>query len=206
MDKNPENYRQKVIDAGCDLFTRIGYNETTVGMIMERSGLDKYSFYYLFESKEALLNDVVRQMAESEIAVFERISGEYTDPLGKLTAMLNEMLSFRRARELMIGLVKKRCVVVNYMFKEHVMEKAVPLMESVITEGVLSGRMHTQEPAQTALLILNNMVLVLSGLFVSGCDEKVKLLRAFFQMTEASLGLEPGTLDIENGCLEMAAE
>jgi AcrR family transcriptional regulator len=206
MTSNPEALRQKMIDAGCELFSKIGYNETTIRMITDKAEIDIRCFYYLFESKEDLLGDVVQQLADSEAAAFDRIVSGFSDPLVKLAAMLNEMFSFRSARELMIGHVKKRYVIVNYMFKERIMEKAGPLVERVIAEGMKRGLMHTLEPAQTALLILNNMIFVLSGLLSSDGVEKGKMLKAFFHMTEASLGIEAGTLNIGEGCLEPVAE
>jgi AcrR family transcriptional regulator len=86
-----------------ELFSKIGYNETTIRMITDKAEIDIRCFYYLFETKEDLLSDVVQQLADSEAAVFEGIVSGLSDPLVKLAAMLNEMFSFREEGTLNIS-------------------------------------------------------------------------------------------------------
>jgi AcrR family transcriptional regulator len=192
--ENAEKIKQNMVDAACELFTTVGYNETTVRMITAKAGIDNGHFYYLFSSKDELLDTVVEQLSDEEIAAYEQIASKPIDPLQKLSAMINEMSSERQGRELMIRLVKKRSVVVNNMFIENVMAKVSPLVEKLIIDGVECGVMTTVEPAQTAKLIVNNMIFIFDMNAQTGAEENRQMLDALIHMTETSLGITTGTL------------
>jgi AcrR family transcriptional regulator len=163
-------------------------------MITEKAGVDNRSFYYLFESKEDILATVVENLADKALLEYDSIAAGPADPVEKLSEIIEKLISFRQGRELITGLIKKQSVNVKYMFAESLMEKAGPLMEGVITEGVKRGMMRAYQPAQTARLVLNNMIFLFSSVAETEREERKKLIGAFFFMTEASLGLEEGTL------------
>lgn len=58
INKNGKNTKSKIINAAWDLFYEIGYENTTVEEIIEKSGTSKGSFYHYFEGKDALLSSL----------------------------------------------------------------------------------------------------------------------------------------------------
>lgn len=197
MDEVTENtveIKQNLVDAACELFTAVGYNETTVRMISSKAGIDNNHFYYLFSSKEEVLDTVVKQLSDKVIAAYEQIASKLNSPLQKMSTMVNEMASYQQGRELVARLVKKRSVVVNNMFIENIRKKVSPLLEELIIDGVESGVMNTVEPAQMAKLIVNNMIFVFGMNTLTGEEENRQMLDAFVHMTEASLGIKSGTI------------
>lgn len=191
---NIEKIRESLIAAACELFATAGYAETTVKQIAKRAGMDVRLFSYYFESKEELLRAAIENLVEQEIAVFEQIAGSYESPIQQYAAMIREMMVFRRSKGMLVGLVKKRSVAVNFHFRELFMEKAAPVQEKVIVDGIRMCEMRVMAPRQTAQLIINNMFYVFSNF--SGQDEydKRKMIDAFLDMTEASLGIPEGML------------
>ena len=189
---NPQEIRQKLIDAGFELFTGTGYAETTIRMITERSGIENRSFYYLFESKEDLLRTIVEDLADSEIELLDKISQQPAGPLEKLSEMISSVISSQRGRELMLGLVKKRSIYVNNIYKEQIMEKANGIIQGVIDEGIAKGVMHA--PEQISKFILIGVIFLFLNTVSVEEDERDKMLRAYLHMAEASLGLQKGSI------------
>lgn len=191
LAKDAEKIKKSLVNAASELFTTTGYNETTVRMITTKAEVDNRSFYYLFGSKEELLETVVEHITDEEVAELTKLGAQIDDPLERLMASVRFMLSCKRSRGLLVNLVEKRSVIINDMFKVNIMEKVCPYLEQLICDGIASGQMHMDEPAQTAKLLLNNVVYVFYYLTTEDDHEKImKMMVAFIRMTEAALGLK----------------
>ena len=53
--EDPDNRRERLLDAAAELFVRHGFDKTTVADVAREAGVGKGSVYLHFESKEALL-------------------------------------------------------------------------------------------------------------------------------------------------------
>jgi AcrR family transcriptional regulator len=53
--------RQRIVDAGVELFSSKGYGDTALNDIVEMAGVTTGAFYYHFDSKEALAAEVLKQ-------------------------------------------------------------------------------------------------------------------------------------------------
>src|ERR1700676_1464720 len=62
--------RQRLLDAGLELFGTIGFAKTTIPMLCAASGVTARHFYEDFESREALLRALYDEIAQN---VFERV-------------------------------------------------------------------------------------------------------------------------------------
>lgn len=71
--------KQQLLDAAADLFAARGYGATRVVDICQRAGVAKGLFYWYFDSKEALLTELVRSMRHklrrTQAAAMEGIDG-----------------------------------------------------------------------------------------------------------------------------------
>jgi AcrR family transcriptional regulator len=61
--------RERLLDAGLDLFGTVGFQKTTIPMLCSASGVTARHFYEEFDSREALLRTLYDQIAET---AFER--------------------------------------------------------------------------------------------------------------------------------------
>ncbi|MBB5960270.1 TetR/AcrR family transcriptional repressor of nem operon [Saccharothrix tamanrassetensis] len=76
--------REKLIGAACELMRGRGYGAIGVAEICERAGVRKGSFYYFFESKQALTVEALRAAWAVEGAAWRAILGTAEDPLRRL--------------------------------------------------------------------------------------------------------------------------
>lgn len=70
--RDPDNTREKILDAALDVFSSKGYHDTRMDEIVEQSGTSKGSIYFHFPNKERLFLALVDQFAN----VIERRVGE----------------------------------------------------------------------------------------------------------------------------------
>lgn len=96
--------RDRLIDAGFELFATRGYRKTTIGTLCKRARVATRDFYAAFPTRDALLEAVLaRVMAETRAAVMEALAEADGDPVammdGGLAAFVQTYLADpRRAR------------------------------------------------------------------------------------------------------------
>lgn len=73
--------RSKMLREGVRLFLENGYEKTTTASISRAAGMSPTSFFAAFESKEAMLLELVKIMFESQFVLAEQLHGETADPL-----------------------------------------------------------------------------------------------------------------------------
>ncbi len=69
-DERRTERRERLLDAGLELFGTTGFSKTTIPMLCSASGVTARHFYEEFDSREALLRTVYDRIAT---AVFERV-------------------------------------------------------------------------------------------------------------------------------------
>ena len=79
--KKGEKRKQDLIRIAYRLFTARGYEHTSVDEIIAEAGIAKGTYYYYFESKEQMLEDVVGMMLQAEAG--ERAAEEIFRSIGR---------------------------------------------------------------------------------------------------------------------------
>ncbi len=88
--------RRQLIDATIDCIDRFGLSQTTLARIAERAGLSQGNVVFHFHSKEALLEQTLRYLADEYIALWQNaLDVSDTDPLSRLRAMIRASFSPR---------------------------------------------------------------------------------------------------------------
>jgi len=72
-EESQERTREQLLNAARAALARNGYNGTSIADIAEAAGFSKGAFFSNFESKEALLLELLRQHKQQDIAALRRI-------------------------------------------------------------------------------------------------------------------------------------
>ncbi len=86
--------RQRILDAARDLFYEKGYAATGLAEILQRAEANSGSFYYFFESKEALLGAVLDEYVDAlRPVLLDPIYARVRDPIDRIFALLEKYRS-----------------------------------------------------------------------------------------------------------------
>jgi AcrR family transcriptional regulator len=101
--RGTEERRTELLEAARALFVREGFTEVSVSRIVRQVGVAQGTFYYYFESKEAVLDALLAAHVDDVVQRLEAISSDPTlDPCQALQAMVRAEFDHgaERAREL----------------------------------------------------------------------------------------------------------
>jgi TetR/AcrR family transcriptional regulator, cholesterol catabolism regulator len=86
-----DNYQQRksvLVQHAAELFHAKGLRETSLGDIAGAAGLDRASFYYYFQNKEAILAEVLQFALAESMATLRRIAKDDVSPDEKLRRLI----------------------------------------------------------------------------------------------------------------------
>ena len=158
--KKGELRRDSILRTAEKLFFEKGYDETSIQDILDALSISKGGFYHYFESKIALLEEICRQRAATEL---ERIRAELysgkLNPTQKLNLLLGTLHLFNRESPEFTALVLKLSYIdCDVHFREQtrgfMLESLRPLVDEVIAAGVADGSFFTRNPGQIGRILL----------------------------------------------------
>lgn len=155
----------EVLDAALDLFIEKGFAATRVEDIAKRAGLSKGAVYLYFESKEKILEGIVRRaivpIADHVIGFVEDYEG---DPR-TLIAMVMKMLALRLndPRILAIPKVILRELMgfpeLAQMYRAEVLDKVIPAVIGLLRKGIDQGYLRPVDPELTVRSIVGPVMI-----------------------------------------------
>ena len=209
--KKGELRRDSILRTAERLFFEKGYDETSIQDILDALSISKGGFYHYFESKIALLEEICRQRAATELEHIraELYSGKL-NPTQKLNLLLGALHLFNRESPEFTALVLKISYVdcdvhLREQTRSFMLESLRPLVDEVISAGIADGSFFTRNPGQIGRILL-----------MLGCDVNdeacrilaespdnpdcvigiVELLNAYRDAIENLLGASFGTISL----------
>ena len=155
----------EVLDAALDLFIEQGFAQTRVEDIAKRAGISKGGVYLYFESKEKILEGLVRRaivpIANSALDFVKDFEG---DPRPVIT-MVMKMLAGRFADPKIFSIPKLifRELLgfpeLAQMYRREVLDRVIPAIEGVIARGIDQGYLRPVDPHLTIRSIIGPLML-----------------------------------------------
>jgi TetR/AcrR family transcriptional repressor of nem operon len=142
--------REKIITAAQSLIEQRGYSALGVAEICQTAGVPKGSFYYFFESKEALALAVIDEHWDSQRSDWVRIMHSDADPLQRLRQLFEETEATLRAGQKSCGTVSG-CLFGNLSLEmsnqteairqrlQEIFNAQADMVAAVITEALQGG-------------------------------------------------------------------
>lgn len=90
--KGAPNRRAEILELAAELFARQGVDRTTVREIGNAVGMLSGSLYHYFQSKEAIVTEIVTGYLERRLDHCKRIVAEHADPRERLAELLRSEL------------------------------------------------------------------------------------------------------------------
>jgi AcrR family transcriptional regulator len=150
--------KTQILDAAMDTFAQKGFHKTRMSDIAETSGLSKGSLYWYFDSKDAIILNLLDKVFEPELKEFKALITDrrpvldrlyhYADRAGEdIIKMLNWMPLFYE----FIALAFRREIIRKSITRYYQIN--VDLLESLIQEGIDSGELKAENALDVAIAI-----------------------------------------------------
>jgi AcrR family transcriptional regulator len=148
----------ELITAAARVFAERGVANTTVSDIVKAAGVAQGTFYLYFDSKDEIVLAVVRQMGDQLLAGIESaVSASGTTAVEKLLGLRDVLVSFDEdpeGLELAEFLHRPENHSVHDRLAESLTPRLVPLVESIVSDGVAEGVFDVPDTRTAAWFVL----------------------------------------------------
>ena len=187
--KNNER-KQELLKIAYNMFLMKGYDNTSIDDIINEAKIAKGTYYYYFESKETTLEEVINMMINDEVTSAKEILKMPISIPEKLVRIITSLRPKKNEQEIQNTLNKKDNIVMHEKINNRIIEKAVPLLEQVVMEGIenkIFNCTHIKERLK--------MLLIMSNELFDNDEPNINQVEVFIDTAEKMLGAKEGTLE-----------
>ena len=187
--KKGERRKQELLQIAYRMFISRGYENTSVDEIIEEADIAKGTYYYYFETKEQMLEEVIGMMIDQEMEAAGRILQAEIPVPQKIIGMISSLRPTQEESPIEGALMQPENIVMHEKIRKKIVEMAVPLLSKVVEEGIGQGIFACDNIAERVRMLL----VISSSTFDEGCYTE-RDIEVFIDMTEKLLGAESGTM------------
>lgn len=187
--KKGEKRKKELLKIAYDMFLAQGYENTSVDEIIERAQIAKGTYYYHFQSKERMLEEVIDMMIDSEAKMAEQIITMDIPVPQKIVMMITSMKPTEAEQPIKNALFQPENVLMHHKVRKKLITIITPLLSEVIKEGVNEGIFECDNITERVKMLL----IISDGTFNEGSFSE-RDISVFIDMTEKLLGAENGTM------------
>jgi len=198
--KEPEQRKQEIFAAAVQLFTEKGYAATTVADITKAAGVAKGTFFYYFETKDALLEAIGRRWTQSFARQYEA-SEKGTGAVDRFRVFLQLFESDTPLDPLFDRLILERQYqIMDAIWQKMLAETFEPLLRGILMQGQAEGSMHFAGSIDSTMhyfwCIFDAMYPMGDAMQHIGEAQMEVHLSVGHRLIETLLGLPSGTLEL----------
>jgi len=157
--------REKILAAAQTLIELRGYSALGVAEICKAAGVPKGSFYYFFESKEALALAVIDEHWVGQRHDWARVLGSQAEPLERLRQLFEETQAAQRAGQRSCGTVSG-CMFGNLTLEmsnqteavrerlQQIFDEQADMVAAVVAEALDAGQVTVPDPREAAVSVV----------------------------------------------------
>ena len=188
--KKGEKRKKMLLKIAYDLFLTKGYENTSVDEIIEKAQIAKGTYYYYFQSKEQMLEEVIDMMIKNEVKMAEQIIRTDISVPQKIVGILTSMKPTEEEQPIKNTLFKEENVLMHHKVRNKLIDTLTPLLSEVIKEGVNEGIFKCDNIPERVKMLL----IISDGTFNEGTFTE-RDISVFIDMTEKLLGAENQTMN-----------
>lgn len=182
--------KKELIKIAYDLFITKGYENTSVDDIIASAGIAKGTYYYHFDSKEQMLEEVINMMISAGV---ERAKQILQSDLKIQEKLVYTILALRVAPEeqsVQDTIHEKENIILHKKVNDKIIEEAVPILSEIAREALEEGLFHCDDNIEERV----RMTLILSNEMFDHGDINEKQILVFIDTLEKIYGAKAGSL------------
>ena len=187
--KKGEKRKKMLLMIAYDMFLTQGYENTSVDKIIEKAQIAKGTYYYYFQSKEQMLEEVIDMMIKNETKMAEQIIRTDISVPQKIVGILTSMKPTEEEQPIKNTLFQDENVLMHHKVRKKLIDTLTPLLSEVIKEGVNEGIFKCDNIPERVKMLL----IISDSTFNEGTFSE-RDISVFIDMTEKLLGAENGTM------------
>jgi len=194
--KKGERRKLELLQIAYRMFISRGYENTSVDDIIEEAGIAKGTYYYYFETKEQMLEEVIGMMIDQETEAARQIVKAPIPIPQKIVGIISSLRPTQEETPIEGALMQPENIVMHEKIRKKIVEVAVPLLSEVVEEGIAEGVFSCDcIPERVRMLLVISSDTFDEGRF------SARDIAVFIDMTEKLLGADPGTMDFIRGLI-----
>ncbi|WP_028580177.1 TetR/AcrR family transcriptional regulator [Desulfogranum japonicum] len=196
--KKPEERKNEIISAACQLFLKKGYDNTTMAQVMKTLNIAKGTIYHYFSSKEDLLEAVVCSIAEDEQA---RLQEAYDSHQGTVLERLHLLVMSSSHppeghEDFLEDLHQTANTGMHIRLLSQILIRQAPLYARLIEEGCDEGIFSTSHPLECSEFLLSAIhFLTDRGIHPWTEEQLTRRWQAFPDLVTSLVNAPKGTFD-----------
>ena len=189
--KKGEQRKQELLKIAYDLFLSEGYENTSVDTIIEKAGIAKGTYYYYFESKEAMLEEVCMMMIDGETENAMHILNADIPIPQKIIGIISSFRPEQKEKTITDTLNSSENILMHDKVNKRIIEVVAPILTKVAEQGIEEGVLSCDNVYERV-----RMLLIVSNTLFDDYKVTERDVDVFIDMIEKLLGAKPGTMDI----------
>ncbi len=194
--KKGEKRKLDLLQIAYKMFITRGYENTSVDDIIGEAGIAKGTYYYYFESKEQMLEEVIGMMIEQEIVRAQAVLDMDIPIPQKIVGIITSLRPSEKEQPIEGALMQPDNVIMHDKIKKNLMMRAVPLLSEVVKEGIKEGVFDCDMIPERVKMLL----IISNGTFDEG-EHTAEDIEVFIDAAEKLLGAKPGTMSFIKGLI-----
>ncbi|NHD16920.1 MULTISPECIES: TetR/AcrR family transcriptional regulator [unclassified Actinopolyspora] len=140
--------RAQLLSIAAELFARRGFAATTVREIAESAGILSGSLYHHFESKEAVVDEILRAYLDEQLAAFRKAVGQGGDPRSRLEGLIRASFTVLRRHRWAVAILHNEsgylASLERFAYLEQVNKEFERIWVRVLREGRSRGAFRAE--------------------------------------------------------------
>ena len=192
-----ENRKKELVKIAYNKFISKGYENTSVDEIIEEAKIAKGTFYYYFESKEQILEEVVKLMLKKGTTKATEILNSNISIPEKIIGIILAYRPSDKENTIKDTLNNNANIVLHDRLNNELIEEMIPMLEEVAKEGNKSGIFNCNNITERMRAIL-----ILSSNMFDDNNFTKNDIEVFIDIVEKTLGAKLGTMKFINKLIE----
>ncbi len=185
-----EERKKELVKKAYELFITKGYENTSVDDIIASAGIAKGTYYYHFESKEQILEEVVNMMIDKGVEKAKTIVQSDLKLEEKLVYTILALRATPEEQSMQDTIHEKENIVLHKKINDRIIDKAVPILSEIAREARKEGLFNCDDNIEERV----RMTLILSNEMFDHNEIREKQILVFIDTIEKIYGAKTGTL------------
>lgn len=157
--------KESILEGAYESFVNFGYKGTTMDKVAKLANVGKGTIYTFFDTKEELLEEIVRNHLKELKEVAENVEDKSLSLEENLERILYGIFKFKKENQLIIKLIQEEKTLGTKEVKEllfKIDEEIIGYIKAKIQDGINMGILKECNPEVTAFVIMKMYVALIT--------------------------------------------